>query len=141
VDGAHNPDSARSLTATLREALEYRRVVALVGGGADKDLRRIVTVLAGLGPDTRFLFTRPATHPRAADPRTLAKSVPNAAFCRGLPAALSRARREAAKSDLILVTGSLYLAGEALTLLDGTLRGAAGSGPGCPPRAGSRARR
>ncbi|MHC4860849.1 MAG: bifunctional folylpolyglutamate synthase/dihydrofolate synthase, partial [Planctomycetota bacterium] len=115
VDGAHNGDSARSLVRTLREALPHRRAVVVLGGGRDKMLEAVIRALAPLRP--RFVFTRPASHPRAADPRELARGRRGSAWAVDLGSALERARGAAGPRDLVVVTGSLYLAGEALELL------------------------
>jgi dihydrofolate synthase/folylpolyglutamate synthase len=117
VDGAHNPDSARSLSRAIAEALPCRRIVAVAGGGTDKAVPGTVAALARLGKPLTVLFTRPAVHPRAADPAALAAARPGSRAFPDLPGALAEARRLAGPRDLIVVTGSLYLAGEALALL------------------------
>jgi dihydrofolate synthase/folylpolyglutamate synthase len=117
VDGAHNPDSARVLADTIEDVLPSRRVVAVLGGGLDKGIPAIAAALERMDRSVRFVFTRPATHPRAADPETLASGRRNAAWAADLPAALAAARDLAGPGDLIVVSGSLYLAGEALELL------------------------
>jgi dihydrofolate synthase/folylpolyglutamate synthase len=114
VDGAHNPDSARVLAETIGACLPSRRVVAILGGGIDKGLPAIATALEKLDRPVRFIFTRPATHPRAADPEALAAGRRNARWTPDLRAAMATARTLAARDDLIVVSGSLYLAGEAL---------------------------
>ena len=106
--------------AAIREALPFKGVVAVVGGGTDKGLPSLVSAVAGLTDGVRFVFTRPATHPRAADPKALERAIPRAVAADDLPAALAIARRKAGRRDLLLVTGSLYLAGEALSLLSGS---------------------
>jgi folylpolyglutamate synthase/dihydrofolate synthase len=117
VDGAHNPDSARALARTILEALSFRRAYVVLGGGRDKSLASVVRGLALPGHGRKLLFTRPASHPRAADPEELARACRGAEHLADLPGALARARALAGPRDLILVTGSLYLAGEALTAL------------------------
>lgn len=119
VDGAHNPDSAQSLVRTLREALTFRRIFAILGGGEDKNVPVTARHVAGLRPGVKLVFTRPSSHPRAADPERLAAAFPGAKTAPDPATALARAQKEAKPEDLILVTGSLYLAGEVLTLLDG----------------------
>jgi dihydrofolate synthase/folylpolyglutamate synthase len=114
VDGAHNPDSARALVATVREAIPCRGVVAVVGGGADKGVPRTATALRRGLPRTRIVFTRPEGHPRAADPEELARGRRGAEWRPALPEAMELAENRAGPEDLLLVTGSLYLAGEAL---------------------------
>jgi folylpolyglutamate synthase/dihydrofolate synthase len=117
VDGAHNPDSALALVDTLREALRFRRVFAIVGGGIDKDVPGTARAVAGLTSRTQLLFTRPAGHPRAAAVEEIAPRFRNARIVGDLETALATAKAEAGEDDLIVVTGSLYLAGEALSLL------------------------
>ncbi len=119
IDGAHNPDSARALARAIRETIAPATVHAIVGGGTDKAIPTIITVLKRAAPEVRFLFTRPRTHPRAADPEELRRLVPKARTCSDLAEALTAAGDAAAKSDLILVTGSMYLAGEALGVTPG----------------------
>jgi len=128
VDGAHNPDSARVLAETIDAVLPSRRVVAILGGGLDKGIPAIAAALARIRRPVRFIFTRPATHPRASDPGALASGRRGAVWAADLPAALDIARDLAGPDDLIVVSGSLYLAGEALTLL-----GRAPSGRPVPP--------
>ncbi|MEN8152172.1 MAG: cyanophycin synthetase, partial [Planctomycetota bacterium] len=119
VDGAHNPDSARFLAETIETTLPSRKVVAILGGGIDKGLPAIAAELERLDRPVRFVFTRPATHPRAADPEVLADGR-NARCAPDFAAALALARDLAGPDDLIVVSGSLYLAGEALAKLSVT---------------------
>jgi dihydrofolate synthase/folylpolyglutamate synthase len=123
VDGAHNLDSAKALAATIADVLPSRKLVAVLGGGLDKGIPSIAAELTAIGRPIRFVFTRPATHPRAADPRELARSRRGARSAPDLGAALAIARRLAGPRDLILVSGSLYLAGEALAHLGVTPSG------------------
>ena len=83
----------------------------------DKGIPAIAAGLSRIRRPVRFIFTRPATHPRAADPEALARERGDATWAADLPTALAAARRLAGPDDLIVVSGSLYLAGEALTLL------------------------
>jgi dihydrofolate synthase/folylpolyglutamate synthase len=114
VDGAHNPDSARSLARAIREAIPARNLVVVAGGGADKDVPGTVRAVEAAGRPMTVIFTRPASHPRAADPAVLATGRPGALHAPSLAEALSLARSLAGPDDAIVVTGSLYLAGEAL---------------------------
>jgi dihydrofolate synthase/folylpolyglutamate synthase len=117
VDGAHNPDSAEVLAGTIARVLPSRKVVAVLGGGLDKGLPSIAAALRSIGRPVRFVFTRPATHPRAADPEELAKGFRGARSAPDFGAALRTARDLAGPRDLVVVSGSLYLAGEALESL------------------------
>ncbi len=114
IDGAHNPDSARALARAIRETIRPGTVHAIIGGGADKALAAVAAVVARCAPEVRLTFTRPRTHPRAADPEELRRAFPGSRSSDDLATALADARNAAGMTDLILITGSMYLAGEAL---------------------------
>jgi dihydrofolate synthase/folylpolyglutamate synthase len=127
VDGAHNPAAARELGRSIRQYLGggvINRSILVFGTSIDKDLPGIVAALAPLF-DT-VIATR-SRHPRA-----LALAPIVAEFGRhGITAravdtvsgALSLALAEAGERDFVCVTGSLFVAGEALEQLQGRLRG------------------
>jgi dihydrofolate synthase / folylpolyglutamate synthase len=114
VDGAHNGDSARKLAAALRENFAYHRLVLVLATSADKDVGAIVGGLAGEKP--AVIATR-SRHPRAAD----ADAVASEARRHGLEvqtaadihSAMELAVALAEPSDLICVTGSLFIVADA----------------------------
>ena len=124
-DGAHNPHSASMLRDTLPEYFNYGRVVLVVGISKDKDLEGIADELAVLGP--RIIATR-SRHPRAAPAAEVAE-----AFLRhnslgrslevssveGVDRAVCSAMEEAGEHDLVLATGSLFVAAEARETIKG----------------------
>jgi len=114
IDGAHNPDSARALARAIRETIRPHTVHAIIGGGADKALPTVAAAVARSAPEVRLSFTRPRTHPRAADPKDLMRRFPGSRSFEDLATALAGAKAVAGSADLIVVTGSMYLAGEAL---------------------------
>ncbi len=114
LDGAHNPDGARSLAAFLAEYCRGRRVILVLGVMKDKDFEGIVAILAPLA-DT-VILTRPKIG-RAAPPEMLSPLLPAAAVTRDVAEALAKARDEATKDDVIVITGSLYTVGEAKSIL------------------------
>ncbi|MGA1267186.1 MAG: hypothetical protein ACO32J_08415, partial [Phycisphaerales bacterium] len=70
----------------------------------------------------KVIFTRAASTPRAAAPEDLQKmfaerSGKMSQVARTLPEALELAIRAVSREDLIVVTGSFYLVGEALRIL------------------------
>ena len=116
LDGAHNPDGARALGRTLAEDLYGRAPDAtVVGFTAGRDPLEMLTILRDAGV-RRVVACRPP-HPRGlpadevgAAARELglqAEAVPSPA------GALERARRVAGDEGFVLVTGSLYVVGEA----------------------------
>jgi len=119
VDGAHNPRAMRALAEAVPKAFHYRRLILVIGVMKDKDIPAILKEILPL-TDTVF-YTRPV-YARAASPETLMEA--GAPFgtpgrtAATLAQALDMARQIADAEDLILVAGSLFTAGEALTLLD-----------------------
>ena len=120
LDGAHNPDGARTLAAALLEEFVVDRRTFVVACLADKDLRGI---LRALTPAIGRLIVTTNSSPRAAPAERLRKE----AEALGLVAevepdvasAVQRAIDEAGESEAVVVTGSLYTAGEARDLLLG----------------------
>jgi dihydrofolate synthase/folylpolyglutamate synthase len=121
LDGAHNPASAKRLAETIRALLPaYRRLVLVIGILGDKDLRAIaaeIVPLAGLVVATRPEYSRALdVQTLAAELRKLHGSVLSAET---VGEAVQTARDRASEDDLILVTGSLYVVGDARALFAG----------------------
>ncbi|WP_027369344.1 bifunctional folylpolyglutamate synthase/dihydrofolate synthase [Desulfovermiculus halophilus] len=119
LDGAHNPAAIAALAASLRENPNYRRLILVIGIMADKAAKPILRSILPLAG--QVIFTRPV-YPRAMDPfqlRDQAERLPSRnTVIPSLPKALDTARAAAGDQDLILVTGSLFTVGEALSYLD-----------------------
>jgi len=119
IDGAHNPAAAHILAETWREIFSDQRATLILAILSDKDLRGICEALA---PITDSVLLPKIRSERAAPPDELAKIL--SAITPSLPyfitpsiaAAIDSAR---AKPNLILLTGSLHFAGEALAYLRG----------------------
>ena len=111
VDGAHNAHSAAALVKTWSEVFADRRATVVFGALADKDYPEILSILEPLAE--RFLFV-PAENPRSESPTTLASRISHPSQ---IHATLESALRAALDfPEPVLVTGSLFLAGEALGL-------------------------
>ena len=121
VDGAHNPESIHALMKSLGAHVKYDSLIVIFGCAADKDIPGMLTRL-GTGAD-KIIFTRAESNPRAADPRELHRRFAEAQgkmtqIAPTLKEAINMAAKAAQKDDLICVTGSFYLAGEAKKLLE-----------------------
>ncbi|MFO0773964.1 MAG: folylpolyglutamate synthase/dihydrofolate synthase family protein [Nitrospiraceae bacterium] len=123
LDGAHNPAAAAALTDTLRElrgTYPTARVWALVGMMHDKDQRGFFEQLLPLVDE--LMLTVPNL-PRAASLEYLRAALPPTAPTPRLVPSVAHALREirtlAAPTDLVCVTGSLMLIGEAKAALSG----------------------
>jgi dihydrofolate synthase/folylpolyglutamate synthase len=111
VDGAHNAHSAAALAKTWREVFADRQPTVVFGALADKDYPEILRHLEPLA--ARFLFV-PVENLRSEAPSAL---VPQVSRPSQIHDSLETALRAALDlPDPILVTGSLFLAGEALRI-------------------------
>jgi len=117
LDGAHNPEGTAALAAALAEEFPAARWTVVFGAMADKD---VPAMLRLLGPATGSLHTARAAD--SARARPAAEVAELAAEILGVPAtphdsvaaAVAAAREE---DGPVLVTGSLYVVGEARTAL------------------------
>ena len=122
LDGAHNPHGAAALAEALRARGE--RPVLIISVSADKD---VAAIAAALAPVVLAVVATRYQQDRALEPAALAASFAAAlaALPRATPApvveaapelsaALARAARHGAP---IVIAGSLFLVGEARTLL------------------------
>ncbi|MEW6081452.1 MAG: folylpolyglutamate synthase/dihydrofolate synthase family protein [Bacillota bacterium] len=118
IDGAHNLDGILRLAETVRTVLPHRRLVLVLGVLTDKDVEGMIKALV---PVTSYaVTTRPASL-RSMDPVTLAGMLGRqgleAKAIEDIPRALDCALDCAGPEDMVLVAGSIYLAGPARTYL------------------------
>lgn len=119
LDGAHNPEAIRELARSIGNDFRYRRLILVIGVMEDKDVGKI---LKGILPIANYVFyTRPEYY-RSASPERLMKVGSTmrrpGEIAPGIPVALDMAREMAGPTDMILVTGSLFTVGEAMTYFD-----------------------
>jgi dihydrofolate synthase/folylpolyglutamate synthase len=114
LDGAHNPAGARALARYLERFYQDRKRWIIYGAMRDKSIEEIAGILFPLGDE--LIFTAPDS-PRALRPEALVELAGEfSGRCRSAPnivAALALAQSEASADDVILITGSLFLVGEA----------------------------
>jgi dihydrofolate synthase/folylpolyglutamate synthase len=116
LDAAHNPAGAESLVAAMQKYYPAAQMTLILGSLRDKDCRRICEILA---PFAKRILLAPVNSERSATPTELLavcrQSNPQAevAACSSLDEAL----RLAANDSFTVITGSLYLVGEAMELL------------------------
>ena len=122
LDGAHNQDSARCLRDALMTCFRYRRLILVLGISANKNLEGIIaelTPLAAVTVATRAMVPRAAPPQRVAD--VAARWGSQVVVEEDTQIALAHAIAAMQPDDLLLVTGSLYLVGDAKRLLPGLL--------------------
>ena len=118
LDGAHNAASAAGLRDTLARLYPGRRVTAVVGLGADKDVEGFGRELA---PSlTRLAITR-STAMKAAEPARVAAAFAGSGLApietADVAAALRQALLASGPDDVVVVTGSFYVVAEAMAAL------------------------
>lgn len=114
ADGAHNVYSIAALLTALPRCFDYRRLVLIAGFSRDKSVAGMVELLAGAQP--AVIATR-SRHPRSLPPGEIAAlfhshGLRETAEGDTVVAALDWARGIAGPEDLILATGSLFVAAE-----------------------------
>jgi dihydrofolate synthase/folylpolyglutamate synthase len=114
VDSAHNGDSAKKLMAALHTYLRFDRLIVVLGASADHVTPELLT--AFLAGADRAIVTR-SRHPRAAQPSWIQEGAAALGFevetSEDVPQALGRALDKATAADLVLCTGSVFVAAEA----------------------------
>jgi len=115
VDGAHNVASMRGLVSNIKAYFAHKRIFLVFGTSVDKDIPGIVNEMVPLSP--QVIVTRTA-HSRAAPLSTLVAKFKKQGIepetGETVSEAISRALSLADRTDIICVTGSLFVVAEAL---------------------------
>ena len=119
ADGAHNAASVECLMRAIGQYIPYDSMVVIFGCARDKDIDGMIDQIMR-GAD-KVIFTK-SDNPRAARPEDLCeryeeRSGKMAQVAQSLSDALRIAQSAVSREDLICVTGSFYLVGEAKRLL------------------------
>ena len=118
LDVAHNPAGAWALRSALSTFYEDRPLTFIFGAMRDKAIREIAGILFPLAD--RVIATR-ARNPRAASPEEIAELGSHAQTeilqADSVQTALERARMLTGGKGVVVITGSIYIVGEALGLL------------------------
>ncbi len=118
LDVAHNPAGAWALRSTLSAAYEDRPVTLVFGVMRDKAISEVAEILFPLAE--RVVVTQ-ANNPRSATAAEIRQAAVRVEVeIREAPdvaSALTEARRIAGPGGLVVVTGSIYIVGEAMLAL------------------------
>jgi len=120
LDGAHNPDGVQALVASFSEIFGVQPVL-VVGVMKDKDWKKMAREFSLLAPQA--VVCTQAQNPRALQPKILAKEFSKYAekkklfVAKSVATAVGLAKKKAKGKAIILVSGSLFVCGEALALL------------------------
>lgn len=115
LDGAHNPAGAHALAAYIERFHKGRRVWLVYGAARDKAVAEVAAILFPLADEV--IATAP-DHPRAVRPELIRELAhhPRLRLAPRLADAL-RLLEGASPSDVVFITGSLFLVGEARAML------------------------
>lgn len=109
LDGAHNDGSAEALALALRSEFPGRHVRLVVGMMRDKDAAAFARAMR---PVARVVYATAPRGARALPAEELARRYRSRSFA-NVAEALATARSESDARDIVCVTGSLALVGEA----------------------------
>ncbi len=115
LDGAQNRASANALIYAVKRAFKYRKLILVLGVSNDKDIKGILEEL--LPAADSIILTKAKVSERAATPEKIKELIiskdKDIYMTQNVEDALTRARSFAGHEDLILITGSLFVVGEA----------------------------
>jgi dihydrofolate synthase/folylpolyglutamate synthase len=116
-DVAHNPAGAWALRSTLSMAYENRKLFLVFGAMRDKAIHDIAGILF---PLAEKVVATQIENPRAATVEEIVQAAAGSTDIEGaenVQAALARVRQLAQPGDVAVITGSIYIVGEAMRLL------------------------
>jgi len=117
-DVAHNPAGAWALRSTLSSAYEDRLLTFVFGAMRDKAIGEMAEILF---PLAEHVIATLADNPRSATAREIREAAARTGSeiedAPDVPSALERARALAGPRGLVVVTGSIYIVGEAMRAL------------------------
>lgn len=118
IDGAHNPDKMQKLVDYLKN-LTYKKLFIIIGFTHNKNSYKMISVLKPIikKKDKIFITRFKNSLIKAINPWILKRQVNkklgiNPTIFLDAEDALDKAIKNAKQQDLIIITGSLYLAGE-----------------------------
>ncbi len=109
LDCAHNENGIKKMSDFVK-SLKYDKLVIIFGVMKNKDY---TTMIKNLPKYNKLILTKPKIN-RSADPHTIKNLCHDAIIIEDVAEAYTNAKKIASESDLILICGSCYLAGEFL---------------------------
>ncbi len=123
LDVAHNPDGAWSLRSGISTYFEELKVTLIFGGMRDKALGEMAEILFPIAGNV--ILTQAHTPRAASAPDLLSmaeRTGADAVMSQSVAEAIALARTITPANGVIVVTGSIYVVGEALALLQPELK-------------------
>ncbi len=118
LDGAHSPVSMEALTRSIRNTYRYAQVVFIVSLMRDKDIAEIGRIISKIADSV--VITQVSDNPRVIPADIIKNTWTDICMkvdtCPNPEEAITIELANASPTDLICITGSLYLVGQALEL-------------------------
>ena len=118
LDGAHSPVSMEALCLTLGESFRYTQAIFIVSFMKDKNLKSIGDIISKTA-DT-VIATQVSENPRVMTAEAIqdawSGTCEKITICPNPEKAIAKALASASPTDLICITGSLYLVGQGLKI-------------------------
>ncbi|MFA5144143.1 MAG: folylpolyglutamate synthase/dihydrofolate synthase family protein [Candidatus Omnitrophota bacterium] len=115
LDGAQNRASAKALARAVKRIFKYGKLILVLGISKDKDIKGVAEELLPIAD--KVILTKAGVTGRAAEPEHIKKFVTrkdrDVYLTGSVKEALGMARAFASPDDMILITGSLFVVGEA----------------------------
>ena len=119
LDGAQNPASILTLIISIKKLFRYKRLICVFGISSDKDIKGVTSLLDTFSDI--IILTKARDNPRAEDVTRLRENFSGLRTSleetSNIDDALKKALILADKNDLILITGSLFVVGDAMKSL------------------------
>ena len=119
LDCAKDAEATAAVTKAIEEEFSYDRLIAIVSISSDKKIPLMIQNIARIAD--HFILTTHSVERRAADPEYLGEEVLNNdrtfEIHEEQRKALEKALKLAGKNDMVLVIGSVYLAGDIRSLM------------------------
>ncbi|MGB9598089.1 MAG: glutamate ligase domain-containing protein, partial [Candidatus Poribacteria bacterium] len=119
IDVAHNAASAKALSETIKKTFGYQKLILILGVSLHKDVKGMGEHLCPIAD--KIILTK-VDNPRAMSPEAIKEELKefrnDFIITQDAQSAIQIARSIATPLDLICITGSFYLAGEAMKALN-----------------------
>ncbi|MFC1623711.1 bifunctional folylpolyglutamate synthase/dihydrofolate synthase [Candidatus Omnitrophota bacterium] len=119
LDGAHNVSSIRVVLASIKRIFNYKRLICIFGASSDKDTEGVSKELEAA---SSIVILTKSKNVRAKEVSDLKKnfSIASLIISNNVEKALKHGLEILDTEDLLLVTGSLFVVGEAMKALEYT---------------------
>ena len=119
LDCAKDAEATEAVRRTIQSDFSYDRLIAVVSMSSDKNIEGMIENIAQVAD--HFIITKHSVTARAAEPEVLIKEINKAGKTYQVQLesdiAFETAVNQASEGDMVLVIGSVYLAGDARSYL------------------------